>query len=64
MNYALNTPIRRQLHIPKDESLKIQQPKHTTETDQTHRFMTWLFHRPADHVILPDPHSARMEKKK
>jgi len=64
MNYALETPIRRQVHVPKDESLKIQQPKHTTETDQTHRSMSWLFHRPADHSVFPEPQSARMEKKK
>ena len=64
MNYALNTPIRRQLHIPKDESLKVQQHPHTTETDQTHRFMTWLFHRPADTVLLTDPQSGRLDKKK
>jgi len=64
MNYALDTPIRRPMNIPTDDSLKIEQPKHTTETDQSHRGMSWLFHRPADHVIIPQPESARMDKKK
>ena len=64
MNYALDTPIHRQVHIPEDSALKVEQPPHTTETDQTHRFMSWLFHRPADHVIFPEPKSGRTDKKK
>lgn len=66
MNYALSTPIERKVYIPKeDEQLKLQLPAYTSEQDQTHRNLQWLFHRPQDSAIFPkEAISARFEKKK
>lgn len=66
MNYALNTPVQRNLYIPQEnESMKLQLPPHTPETDQTHRNLQWLFHKPQNHVIFPmSSESARVDKKK
>ena len=66
MNYALDTPVQRNLYIPQEsESLKVKLPPHTPETDQTHRGLQWLFHRPQDRSIFPAPaQSARLDKKK
>jgi hypothetical protein len=39
-------------------------PNHTTETDQTHRNMKWLFHKPQSHAIFPlEPESGRIHGK-
>ena len=66
MNYALDTPTRRSLYTPKEhEDYKLVLPPHTPETDQTHRGLQWLFHKPQDHTIFPaQPASGRFEKKK
>ena len=66
MNYALSTPTERKLYIPKeDEQLKLQLPSYTSEQDQTHRNLQWLFHKPQEHAIFPErPHAERIEKKK
>lgn len=69
MNYALNTPvINKKVYVPDEDYTgfaPVYQPPHTTETDQTHRKMTWLFHKPQNHVIFPkEAESARLDKKK
>ena len=68
MNYALDTPTNRKLHIPGDEettSTPVTYPKPSTETDQTHRQMTWLHHKPQEHAIFPGKTEAvKIEKKK
>jgi hypothetical protein len=65
MDYSLNTPIKRQVYVPDDVPFApVFQPKPPAETDQSHRKMTWLFHRPQDHaVFLSQPESARDKKK-
>jgi hypothetical protein len=69
MNYALDTPLlKKTVYIPDENDTgfaPVSQPVHTTETDQTHRKMTWLFHKPQNHVIFPkESESARLDKKK
>jgi hypothetical protein len=67
-NYALDTPFNKKLFVPEAETkafASVTQPKHSTETDQTHRSLNWLFHRPQDHSFFPvNPESARIDKKK
>lgn len=66
MDYSLNTPTNRTLYIPTaDEQLKLKLPSYTSEQDQTHRNLQWLFHKPQNHAIFPEPpHAARFDKKK
>jgi hypothetical protein len=55
-NYQLDSPINRKVYVPGEDDLPVAPvtaPKHTTETDQTHRHMTWLKHKPQDHAIFP-----------
>lgn len=57
-NYALDSPLNRKVYIPGESEVPfapVTQPAHTTETDQTHRKMNWLFHKPQNHVIFPQP---------
>jgi hypothetical protein len=65
MNYALDTPTRRALYTPQEhEAHKLVLPPHTPETDQSHRGLQWLFHKPQEHAIFPaQPASGRFEKK-
>ena len=66
MNYALDTPTKRKVYVPENDIpfAPAYTPSHTTETDQTHRKMTWLFHRPQDHSVFPkQPESGRDKKK-
>jgi hypothetical protein len=66
-NYALDTPIKRKLYVPKDDVpfAPVVNPPLVTETDSTHRSLTWLFHKPQDSAIFPvQPKSARLDKKK
>ena len=67
-NYALDTPTNRKVYIPgADESTStpVVAPKHSGETDQTHRHMDWLHHKPQNHAMLPfRPVADKMEKKK
>jgi hypothetical protein len=66
MNYALQTPIKRDIVIPHDPTpfAPISQ-QHSSQIDQTHRNMTWQ-HDSRQKVIAnqPIPESARSEKKK
>lgn len=68
MNYSLDTPTNRKVYVPgSDEKLfeKIEFPKIPQETDQTHRNMTWLFHKPQNTAIFPiEPMAVKIEKKK
>jgi hypothetical protein len=52
MNYALDTPVKRNLWIPpvpKDTPVE----KHSGQETQDHRVMTWLHHKPQAHAIFP-----------
>jgi len=57
------------MYVPGEDDLPvapITAPKHTTETDQIHRHMVWLQHRPANYGVFPvEPFSGRkkMESK-
>jgi hypothetical protein len=51
MNYSLDTPINRKLYEITERDVPFApafQPKAPSETDQSHRNMTWLHHRPQD----------------
>jgi len=64
-NYALDTPTKRSVYVPDDVPFApAYQPAPPSETDQTHRNMTWLHHRPqtvASYTIKIE--SARDKKK-
>ena len=48
-NYSLDTPIKKNLYAFQERDVPFApayQPKPPSETDQTHRNMTWLHHRP------------------
>ena len=67
-NYALDTPFNKKIYVPAahvQSYAPATQPKHSTEEDQTHRNLNWLFHRPQDHSFFPiKPQSARIDNKK
>jgi hypothetical protein len=67
-NYALDNPVNRKMYIPGDSestATPISWPAHSTETDQTHRRMDWLLHKPQDHAIFPAKSEAvKIQKKK
>lgn len=66
MNYSLDTPIKRKVYVPDNDIpfAPAYTPAPTTETDQTHRKLTWLFHRPQDAAVFPlQTESARQKKK-
>jgi hypothetical protein len=54
MNYALDTPIRRQVFTPKQE-IPIPIPPHASNQSQVHRVFQWLHHKPQNHSIFPVP---------
>ena len=68
MNYALDTPIKRNVYVPeKNETPQapVEQPKKNTELDQTFRNLQWLFHKPQEHAVFPmQPQAVKIEKKK
>jgi hypothetical protein len=68
MNYSLDTPINRKVYVPgRDETpfQPVEFPKIPQETDQTHRNMQWLFHKPQNNAIFPiEPMADKIEKKK
>ena len=68
MNYNLDTPIKRKVYVPGEDEIPFQPityPKHSQETDQTHRNMQWLFHKPQNVSIFPiQPQAVKIEKKK
>lgn len=65
MNYALQTPIKKDIFIPDDPTPFAPFSQHSSQIDQTHRNMTWQ-HDSRQKVIAnqPIPESARSEKKK
>ncbi len=67
-NYALDSPLKRKVYIPGEDEINfapVSEPKKSTELDQTHRNMTWLFHKPRDHAVFPvEPKAVKIEKKK
>jgi len=67
MDYALNTPITRNINIPENDVpfAPAFVPPNPSESDQTHRRMTWQ-HDNRQKVIgtQPNPESARLDKKK
>ena len=67
MEYALNNPIKRNVYVPEDDTpfALAFNPPLSTETDQTHRSMTWQ-HDNRQKVIGTQivPESARLDKKK
>ena len=67
-NYALDSPINRKVYVPGEDEIPfapVTQPKNAAETDQTHRQMQWLFHKPQDHAVFPvQPTAVKIEKKK
>ena len=65
-NYALDSPINRKVFVPGENEVPfapVTQPKPSGETDQTHRKMNWLFHKPQT-VFHAPPISARIKKEK
>jgi hypothetical protein len=67
-NYALDSPIQRTVYVPGESEIPfapVTAPKNAAETDQTHRNMTWLMHKPQNHAIFPvEPTAVKIEKKK
>ena len=66
-NYALDSPLKRKVFIPGEDEIQfapVSQPAHTTETDQTHRKMNWLFHKPQNHAVFPQPPVSGRDVKK
>ncbi len=66
--YALDSPINRKVYVPGRDEIPFQTvefPKNSQETDQTHRNMQWLFHKPQDAAIFPiQAQAVKIEKKK
>lgn len=66
--YALDSPINRKVYVPGESEIPfapVSYPKIPQETDQTHRNMQWLFHKPQNAAIFPvEPQAVRIEKKK
>jgi hypothetical protein len=67
-NYSLDSPINRKVYVPGEDEIQfapVSIPKTSANTDQTHRNLTWLFHRPQDAAIFPvQPTAVKIEKKK
>jgi hypothetical protein len=67
-NYALDNPIKRKVYLPGEDDVgfaPIKEPMKNSETDQTHRNLTWLFHKPREHAYFPiQPTAVKIEKKK
>jgi hypothetical protein len=54
--YPLDTPVNRKLYIPGEDETgfaPVTNPPPSSQQDQTHRQLTWLFHKPQDHAIFP-----------
>jgi hypothetical protein len=67
MNYALNTPIKRNIFIPENDIpfATAFNPLSPSETDQTHRNLTWQHDNRQKVIgIQAKPLSARLDKKK
>ncbi len=67
-NYALDNPITRKVYVPGVDDIPfapVKEPMKNSETDQTHRHLQWLFHKPQDVAIFPiESKAVKIEKKK
>lgn len=67
-NYSLDSPIKRKVYVPGEDEIQfapVNYPKTSANTDQTHRNLNWLFHRPQDSAVFPiQPKAVKIEKKK
>lgn len=65
-NYALDTPIKRNVYVPDDVPFApAYSPPIPKESDQTHRAMTWQFDKRQQVIGTQGlPQSARLDKKK
>jgi hypothetical protein len=66
MNYALDTPTKRNVYVPENDIpfAPAFQPSNSSEVDQTHRRLTWLHHKPP--LVAPTelkPEAGRDKKK-
>jgi hypothetical protein len=62
MNYALDTPIKRDVFKPVEQPTVAIAP-HTSNETQDHRIFAWLHHKPQMHSIFPlAPQSGRDKK--
>jgi hypothetical protein len=66
-NYAIDSPINRKVYVPGEDEISfapvVSGP--TSETDQTHRQMKWLHHKPQDFAIFPkEAVAVKTQKKK
>jgi hypothetical protein len=52
MNYALDTPIKRNLWSPPNPTLTPVEP-HSSQQTHFHHRLTWLHHKPQEHAISP-----------
>jgi hypothetical protein len=55
-NYQLDTPVNRPIYVPDENEsgfAPVINPPLPSQQDQTHRQMTWLFHKPQNHAIFP-----------
>jgi hypothetical protein len=67
-NYALDSPITRNVYVPGESEIPFAPASNDLppprETDQTHRHLQWLFHKPQNSVIFPiEPQAAKINKK-
>jgi hypothetical protein len=55
--YAFDTPLLNpKVYVPGVSEVPFAPatwPKQPAETDQTHRNMNWLFHKPQNHAVFP-----------
>lgn len=54
--YPLDTPVNRPIYVPGDNETgfaPVISPPPSSHQDQTHRNLTWLFHKPQNHAIFP-----------
>jgi len=55
-NYQLDNPINRPIYVPGENETgfaPVINPAPASHQDQTHRNLTWLFHKPQNHAIFP-----------
>jgi hypothetical protein len=55
-NYQLDNPINRPIYVPGENETgfaPVVNPAPASHQDQTHRNLTWLFHKPQNHAIFP-----------
>lgn len=66
MDYHLRTPVTRNLYNIEAEDatpfMPVINPPPRHETDQTHRSLTWLMHKPQSFAIFPIPSISGKEK--